>query len=124
MNKDITLEDLGWQEIEPFGVFKKTYRKLDEIVENEEELKEIVKTDKKLRFVYIDFTDLLGKTIDINIQEVNAKIENNEILVEKLGKTSKIANAQISLSMDELQAIYNKCKEIGWLDDLERGKNE
>ena len=107
-----------------FGIFKKTYRKLDEIVENEEELKEIVKTDKKLRFVYIDFTDLLGKTIDINIQEVNAKIENNEILVEKLGKTSKIANAQISLSMDELQAIYNKCKEIGWLDDLERGKNE
>ncbi len=116
MNKDITLEDLGWQEIEPFGIFKKTYRKLDEIVENEEELKEIVKTDKKLRFVYIDFTDLLGKTIDIGIQEVNAKIENNEILAEKLGKTSKIAKARLELSMQELQAIYNKCKELKWVD--------
>ncbi len=117
MNKDITLEGLGYEEIEPFGIFKKTYRKLDEIVENEEELKEIVKTDKKLRFVYIDFTDLLGKTIDIDIQEVNAKIENNEIFAEKLGKTSKIANASLKLTIQELQAIYNKCKEIGWLDE-------
>ena len=46
MNKDITLEDLGYEEIEPFGIFKKTYRKLDEIVENEEELKEVEQLEK------------------------------------------------------------------------------
>ncbi len=118
MNKDITLEDLGWEEIEPFAIFRKTYRKVDEILDYEE-LKEEVKNGGKVRYKYINFTDFkfLGKTIEIEIQEVEAKVENEELYSKKLGKICKIANAQMNLSMKELQAIYNKCRDLGWLDE-------
>ncbi len=118
MNKDITLEDLGWEEIKPFMIFKKTYRKVDEILDYEE-LKEEVKKGGKVRYKYINFTDFksLGKIIEMEIQEVEAKVENEELYSKELGKICKIANAQLSLSMQELQAIYNKCKGLGWLDE-------
>ena len=73
MNKDITLEDLGYKNIDKD--IRITYKK-----------------EEKYNFKIIEFYD---KRIVIN--------EDDEYSPE--------------LSIEELQAIYNKCKEIGWFDD-------
>ena len=73
MNKDITLEDLG-------------YRNIDK------DIRITYKKEEKYNFKIIEFYD---KRIVIN--------EDDEYSPE--------------LSIEELQAIYNKCKDLGWLDE-------
>ena len=83
MNKDITLEDLGYNEL----IKHKTY------------------------MFYI-------KSLKENIE-----YENDEIHLEfnfenkTICKTYGDDNTVCEITVEELQAIYNKCKELGWVDE-------
>lgn len=85
MNKDITLEDLGYTQFD--------YRdKANQFIEYKKLEKGI---EKKIVF------DIFLKEIEFNH-----------------------SFRDCSINMEELQAIYNKCKELKWVDLIERGKNE
>ncbi len=76
MNKDITLEDLGYEKI------------------NHDEYVVIYKKKTKISTITLKFY-----------------INNNSFLKEDELGLAKVIN------LEELQAIYNKCKELGWLDE-------
>ena len=81
MNKDITLEDLGYRDIDGCNSYEKP----------DEEEKWLTKC------IYFYPSD---KTIMICKED---KCENREYL--------------FYLTTQEMQAIYNKCKDWGWVDE-------
>ncbi len=122
MNKDITLEDLGWNNIElENNMIRITYIKLYEFADNEKDLKERLKKAKKAKFICLHFNHEIGKLIskDINFcgEEKELEFEKEEIFIKGLGKPITFSTFGFHLSPLDIQAIYNKCKELGWFDD-------
>ena len=85
MNKDITLEDLGYElsnENTVFGIVLSYKRK------------------NEYGYEYIQFRQGSVNTL-IKIFYENFKLQRKDK----------------NLTVEELQAIYNKCKSLGWLDE-------
>ena len=106
-------EKLGYQEIKPFAITRKTYRKIWGVYENIEDIKEEVKETGKLRFFYIDFNQLLENDVSLSLIDVKAKIENDEVLTEEYGKSIGF-HSWVDLSIKELQTINKQIEELGW----------
>ena len=105
-------EKLGYQEVEK-GFVIKSYRKLWTCSENFEELKEEVRTDGKLRFMYIDFDNIFGNTIEISYEECESEIQENDIKTKIYGDKVPVKMG-ITLTYDEIKAINKQVKELGW----------
>ena len=105
-------EKLGYQEIQKAFVVK-SYRKLWTCSENIEELKREVKSDGKMRFVYIDFDNLFGNTVEISYEECEAQIVGDDIKTQIYGDKVPVKFG-ITLTYDEIQAINKQVEELGW----------
>ena len=106
-------EDLGYQEIKPFAMVRKTYRKIWGTYESINDVKEEINETGKLRFFYIDFNQLLENGVNLSLIDVKAKIENNEVLTEEYGESIGF-HSWVDLSIKELQAINKQIEELGW----------
>ncbi len=105
-------KELGYEEVEGFLSIKKIYRKLYKFYDTWEEIEEEVKETGKIKFLYIEFIDLLGAEVNLSLVEVEAKIVKDDIICEEDGEIVKIGCQ--NLSVEELQAIQQQCKELGW----------
>lgn len=107
-------ESEGYQEVHPFGIFRKTYRRLwDSWYEDEEDVKTAVEETGKLRFLYIDFS-ILGSQVHVGLYDVNAKLEGDTVKTELYGDAVEMARGGIYLTTGEIMAINRQFDELGW----------
>ena len=95
MNKDITLEDLGYNKYENHP---------------KQEANESTFTTQDNPVISYKQEDAIG------IEEITFDIWGKKIWFKGYRKDLK-TQIPCPINMQELQAIYNKCKEIGWLDE-------
>ena len=108
---------LGYEEVEPFGIFKKTYRRFWNIYENEDDIIEEIKQTGTLRYLYINFCDIFDKYIAITMEDVPAKYENGKILTKQVGEQINMPPIGIDFTLNELQAINKQIEELGWIGE-------
>ena len=113
-------EKLGYQEVQKAFVVK-SYRKLWTCAENFDDLKREVKIDGKMRFVYIDFDNIFGNTVEISYEECEAQIVGDDIKTQIYGDKVPV-KLGITLTYDEIQAINKQVKELGWNKPIEEVK--
>ena len=105
-------EKLGYKKKKKAFVIK-SYRKIWTCSENFEQLKREVKMDGKIRFIYIDFDNIFGNTVEISYEECEAQIENDNIKTKLYGEKIPV-KLGITLTYDEIKAINKQVKELGW----------
>ena len=107
-------EKIGYQEIENFGLFGKSYRRLwTSWYENDNDLIEDVKENGKLRMLHIDIGEFIDKYIHLTLKDVDAKIENNKIVSRTDGELVGFPPLGFTLSLEELEAINKQVEELG-----------
>ena len=95
MNKDITLEDLGYNKYENHP---------------KQETNEPTFTTQDNPVISYKQEDAIG------IETITFDIWGKNIWFKGYRKDLK-AQIPCPINMQELQAIYNKCKDLGWLND-------
>ena len=95
MNKDITLEDLG-------------YKKYENHPKKETNEPTFTTQDNPV----IEYSQEDNKSIE----EITFDIWSKNVWFRGYRKDLK-TQLPCPINMQELQAIYNKCKELGWLDE-------
>lgn len=109
-------EELAYEEVEPFGIFKKTYRRFWEVYESEDDIIEEIKQTGTLRYLYINFCDIIDKHLVITLEDVPAKYEDGKILTKPIGKQINMPPIGIDFTLNELQAINKQLEELGWYE--------
>ena len=112
-------EKLGYEKInDKFNIIHKAvYRTVWGVYEDYEDLLEVAREEKKIRFKYVEFSQLSRyRGVNFNLQEVDVEVVDGILITKSFGQSIPVPKCGIDITFEELQAINQQCKELGWIE--------